>query len=48
LDINNLLWFLELITLPGMTYTSLVPKAAKAAGISFEQLIGNIIKQSLD
>jgi len=48
LDKNNQHWFLELNTLPGMTDTSLVPKAAKAAGISFEQLIGNIIKQSLD
>ena len=48
LDNNNQHWFLELNTLPGMTDTSLVPKAAKAAGISFEQLIGNIIKQSLD
>ena len=48
LDNNNQHWFLELNTLPGMTDTSLVPKAAKAAGISFEQLIGKIIKQSLD
>ena len=48
LDNNNQHWFLELNTLPGMTDTSLVPKAAKATGISFEQLIGKIIKQSLD
>ena len=48
LDNNNQHWFLELNTLPGMTDTSLVPKAAKAVGISFEQLIGKIIKQSLD
>ena len=47
LDNNNQHWFLELNTLPGMTDTSLVPKAAKATGISFEQLIGKIIKQSL-
>ena len=48
LDNNNQHWFLELNTLPGMMDTSLVPKAAKATGISFEQLIGKIIKQSLD
>ncbi len=38
---------LEINTLPGMTSTSLVPKMAKAAGISFEELIDRIIKYSL-
>lgn len=38
---------LEVNTLPGMTDTSLVPKAAKAAGISFEELIDMIIKFAL-
>jgi len=38
---------LEINTLPGMTSTSLVPKMAKAAGITFEQLIDRIIKNSL-
>ena len=38
---------LEINTLPGMTSTSLVPKMAKAAGISFEELIERIIKNSL-
>jgi len=38
---------LEINTLPGMTSTSLVPKMAKAAGITFEQLIDRIIKFSL-
>jgi D-alanine-D-alanine ligase len=38
---------LEVNTLPGMTSTSLVPKMAKAAGISFEQLIKKIIILSL-
>lgn len=37
---------LEVNTLPGMTSTSLVPKMAKAAGISFEDLIDRIIKNS--
>ena len=38
---------LEVNTLPGMTSTSLVPKMAKAAGISFEDLIDRIIKNSI-
>lgn len=38
---------LEVNTLPGMTSTSLVPKMAKAAGITFEQLIDRIIKDAL-
>jgi D-alanine-D-alanine ligase len=37
---------LEANTLPGMTSTSLVPKMAKAAGISFEHLVDRIIKLS--
>ncbi|MCK5077873.1 MAG: D-alanine--D-alanine ligase, partial [Calditrichia bacterium] len=36
--------FLELNTLPGMTTTSLVPKAAKAVGISFNELLEKIVK----
>jgi D-alanine-D-alanine ligase len=38
---------LEVNTLPGMTSTSLVPKMAKAVGISFEELIERIIRLSL-
>jgi D-alanine-D-alanine ligase len=38
---------LEVNTLPGMTSTSLVPKMAKAVGISFEELVDRIIKLSL-
>lgn len=41
------IYCLEANTLPGMTSTSLVPKMAKAAGISFEKLIDKIIKLSL-
>ena len=44
---NNELFCLEVNTLPGMTPTSLVPKAAKAVGISFEELIKKIIQQAL-
>ncbi|MBU0559984.1 MAG: D-alanine--D-alanine ligase [Bacteroidetes bacterium] len=38
---------LEVNTLPGLTSTSLLPKTAKAAGISFEELIEKIINASL-
>jgi D-alanine-D-alanine ligase len=44
---QNELYCLEVNTLPGMTPTSLVPKAAKAVGISFEELIKRIIQQAL-
>jgi len=37
------LFFLEVNTLPGMTPTSLVPKAAKAVGMDFPTLIGKIV-----
>jgi len=37
-------YFLEINTLPGMTSTSLLPKAAKAAGLEFSDLIDTIIK----
>jgi D-alanine-D-alanine ligase len=38
---------LEANTVPGMTETSLVPKAAKQAGMSFDQLVIEILKTSL-
>jgi len=44
---ENKLYCLEVNTLPGMTPLSLVPKAAKAVGISFEELIKKIIQQAL-
>ena len=37
-------FLLEVNTLPGMTPTSLVPRAAKAAGYSFEELIAELIR----
>ena len=45
---NNNFYFLEINTLPGMTETSLFPMAAKATGLSFEDLIDKIIKLSLE
>lgn len=44
---DNKEYCLEINTLPGMTSTSLVPKMARAIGISFEELIERIIKLSL-
>jgi D-alanine-D-alanine ligase len=38
---------LEVNTLPGMTATSLVPKAAQAIGIDFPELIDTIVKLAL-
>lgn len=37
-DADNEPYFLEINTIPGMTETSLVPKAAAAAGLSFDEL----------
>ncbi|MFQ5512607.1 MAG: D-alanine--D-alanine ligase [Candidatus Krumholzibacteriia bacterium] len=37
-------FFLEANTLPGLTANSLVPKAARAAGIEFPELIGAILR----
>jgi len=39
-------YFLELNTSPGMTDHSLVPMAAKAAGISFEELVVRILEST--
>ncbi len=36
-------WVLEANTIPGMTPTSLLPKAAAAAGLSFDALVGRIL-----
>ncbi len=47
LDENDNLYCLEVNTLPGMTDTSLVPKSAKANGMSFDDLIGKLIELSL-
>lgn len=41
-------YLLESNTVPGMTKTSLVPKAAKQAGLSFEQLVVNILAQTMN
>ena len=40
-------WLLEVNTLPGMTPNSLLPKAAKAAGLDFPELIAKLIELGL-
>ena len=39
---------LEVNAIPGLTDTSLLPQAAEAAGISFEQLVGRILDLALE
>ncbi len=41
-------YVLEINTIPGMTEMSLVPDAARAAGISFEELVEKIVKLGLE
>lgn len=45
-DKNGHWCLLEVNTVPGMTQTSLVPKAAKVAGLSFEQLVVAVLEQA--
>lgn len=40
-------WLLEVNTVPGMTDHSLVPKAAQAIGLNFDQLCLTILEQTL-
>jgi len=39
-------WVLEVNTIPGMTPTSLLPKAASAAGMSFDELVERILRSA--
>lgn len=48
LDKDNKPFCLEVNTLPGMTATSLVPKAARAAGIEFPQLLDKICRIAIE
>lgn len=45
---SNLPFVLEVNTIPGMTATSLLPDAARATGISFDQLVFEIARLSLE
>ncbi|MFH1428094.1 MAG: D-alanine--D-alanine ligase [Patescibacteria group bacterium] len=41
------IYFLEINTIPGMTATSLVPQAAKVAGLNFTKFLDKLISNSL-
>ncbi len=41
-------WLIEINTVPGMTDHSLVPMAAKAAGIEFDELVWRILETSIN
>jgi len=45
-DLNGTFYLLEVNTVPGMTNHSLVPMAAKAAGMDFKTLVFNILLQT--
>ncbi len=47
LNNENQPFILEVNTLPGMTGTSLVPKAAQAAGINFNALVETIVEEAI-
>ncbi|MDD5031820.1 MAG: D-alanine--D-alanine ligase [Patescibacteria group bacterium] len=44
---SDKIYFLEINTIPGMTATSLVPKSAKAAGMTFSQFLDKLISQAV-
>lgn len=46
-DADGKPWLLEINTVPGMTDHSLVPMAAKAAGVDFDELVWRILQTSL-
>jgi D-alanine-D-alanine ligase len=47
IDANDVAQLIEVNTVPGMTDHSLVPMAAKAAGIDFNELVWRILETSL-
>ncbi|KAA1173128.1 D-alanine--D-alanine ligase [Marinobacter salinexigens] len=47
-DQDGQFWLLEVNTVPGMTDHSLVPMAARAAGIGFEELVVRILRDTLE
>src|SRR6185295_9837417 len=48
LDPRGEAWCLEVNTIPGMTPTSLVPMAAKAAGLSYEQVVQRMLDLAVE
>ena len=47
-DEDGEFYSLEMNALPGMTAASLLPKAAKAAGIKYNELCERIIEESMN
>jgi D-alanine-D-alanine ligase len=45
---NNLPYVLEINTIPGLTPNSLLPREAKAAGLSYGQMLDEIIRLALE
>jgi D-alanine-D-alanine ligase len=41
------LWITEINTSPGMTETSDLPAAAEAVGISYDELVGEILRSAV-
>ena len=48
MDAEDRPWLIEVNTVPGMTDHSLVPMAAKAAGMDFPELVWQILAQTLE
>lgn len=48
LDAGDKPWLIEVNTVPGMTDHSLVPMSARAIGVGFEELVVQILAQTLD
>jgi D-alanine-D-alanine ligase len=46
-DSSGTPWVLEVNTVPGLTELSLLPDAARAAGISFEQVCERLINHAV-
>jgi D-alanine-D-alanine ligase len=48
LDPAGRAWCLEVNTVPGMTPTSLVPMAAQARGMSYDQLVARMLELAVE
>lgn len=48
LDSDSKAWLIEVNTVPGMTDHSLVPMSARAVGIEFDELVWQILAQTLE
>jgi D-alanine-D-alanine ligase-like ATP-grasp enzyme len=46
LDADERPWVLEINPIPGMTDTSLLPKAAEAAGLGFDEVVERILAEA--